>query len=448
MNKLNRSKQQARINEQIAEGECCAVVGLSNTGKSALLRTICAPQGRPSSRTTEGPLLFYVDCNRMLDLSEQGFYEAILRAIRSRLRESGAASDLAARLEEDYSQVIEPRSPLAVALGFSDALERICETGRRVVLVLDEFDEPFQALEGRTFLNLRALRDRYRERLVYVTATARTLDEIRDDSDTAEFRELFAGQVCRLGALDQDEAAAVVAAQAAEEGVTLTTEETDFVVRGAGGHPGLLRAVTRLLVHARTVAPQTYERMGISLVEEALAGDQVTRGECDRLWAELTAAERKGLLALSREESLSEQEMEQLQRLGLVSSDGDVFGAAFAAFVRERGGRRADVPPGVWVDEEAGEVYVDGHRAPTLTDLEYRLLRALYGRKDKLCDKYRLVEEVWGESYIDEVDDARIEKLVSRVRAKVEEEPANPRYLVTVRGRGYRLLSRPQESGS
>lgn len=87
---------------------------------------------------------------------------------------------------------------------------------------------------------------------------------------------------------------------------------------------------------------------------------------------------------------------------------------------------------------------MDGRRIPVLTDLEYRLLQVLYRRMDKLCDKYRLVEEVWGESYIDEVDDARIEKLVSRVRAKVEENPADPRYLITVRGRGYRLLSRPK----
>jgi DNA-binding response OmpR family regulator len=37
------------------------------------------------------------------------------------------------------------------------------------------------------------------------------------------------------------------------------------------------------------------------------------------------------------------------------------------------------------------------------------------------------------------VDDARIEKLVSRLRAKLEQDPANPRYLLTVRGRGYKL---------
>jgi len=45
-----------------------------------------------------------------------------------------------------------------------------------------------------------------------------------------------------------------------------------------------------------------------------------------------------------------------------------------------------------------------------------------------------------------EVDDARVEKLVSRLRGRIEPDPAAPRYLVTVRGRGYKLLSRPQEA--
>jgi DNA-binding response OmpR family regulator len=47
---------------------------------------------------------------------------------------------------------------------------------------------------------------------------------------------------------------------------------------------------------------------------------------------------------------------------------------------------------------------------------------------------------VWGDSYIDEVDDARIEKLVSRLRQKIETDSGSPRRLTTVRGRGYKLL--------
>jgi DNA-binding response OmpR family regulator len=92
------------------------------------------------------------------------------------------------------------------------------------------------------------------------------------------------------------------------------------------------------------------------------------------------------------------------------------------------------------VDPESGDVWVDGVRIPDLTNLEYRLLLLLYGRLGKICTKYEVVEAVWGEEYIDEVDDARIEKLISRLRQRLEPDPANPRYLMTVRGRGYKLV--------
>ncbi len=38
------------------------------------------------------------------------------------------------------------------------------------------------------------------------------------------------------------------------------------------------------------------------------------------------------------------------------------------------------------------------------------------------------------------MDDARIEKLVSRLREKLEPNPVEPKYVMTVRGRGYKLV--------
>jgi len=48
---------------------------------------------------------------------------------------------------------------------------------------------------------------------------------------------------------------------------------------------------------------------------------------------------------------------------------------------------------------------------------------------------------VWGEEYIEEVDDARIAKLVSRLRHRIEPDPSNPRFIQTVRGRGYKFTA-------
>lgn len=88
----------------------------------------------------------------------------------------------------------------------------------------------------------------------------------------------------------------------------------------------------------------------------------------------------------------------------------------------------------LWVNSDSGEVIVNGTPVDTLTNLEYRLMELLFQNATKI------VTSVWGESYIDEVDDARGEKLVSRLRQKIEPNPTNPVFLTTVRGRGYRLI--------
>ena len=117
-----------------------------------------------------------------------------------------------------------------------------------------------------------------------------------------------------------------------------------------------------------------------------------------------------------------------------------IFARAFAEFVQRQNTVRRPGATGIRVDSESGEVWVNGVQAPTLTNLEYRLLLLLYGRLGKIVTKYDVVEAVWGEDYIDEVDDARIEKLVSRLRQKLEPDAADPRYVITVRGRGYKLV--------
>jgi hypothetical protein len=68
--------------------------------------------------------------------------------------------------------LVEPPSPFLVPLSFNEAMVALSEElGRRVVFLFDEFDDPFARLDGRVFLNLRALRDKYREGLCFVTAT-------------------------------------------------------------------------------------------------------------------------------------------------------------------------------------------------------------------------------------------------------------------------------------
>ena len=79
-----------------------------------------------------------------------------------------------------------------------------------------------------------------------------------------------------------------------------------------------------------------------------------------------------------------------------------------------------------------------GQRTP-LTELEQRLLGYLADRSGEIVEREELLRSVWG---IDEGLTTRsVDIAISRLRTKIEADPSQPRFLVTHRGRGYRLDS-------
>jgi len=179
---------------------CAALIGLSNMGKSTLLRALSdeAIASRYQVETGRQANLIYVDCNRMFDLTDQGFYEVILRAISESIHDLDG--DLQAQVQACYEKIVRPDSPFDIPLNFNNAMTAILEKSERdIILLLDEFDEAFAALDGRVFLNLRALRDKYQRNLSYVTANVRHLGTFRTTADVSEFVELSAAYIHVLG---------------------------------------------------------------------------------------------------------------------------------------------------------------------------------------------------------------------------------------------------------
>jgi DNA-binding response OmpR family regulator len=77
-----------------------------------------------------------------------------------------------------------------------------------------------------------------------------------------------------------------------------------------------------------------------------------------------------------------------------------------------------------------------------LTPTEYRLLRHLVTNPDRVFSRDSLLEVVWG--YDNAVDSHRtVDVHVRHLREKLEEDPANPRWLLTVRGTGYMFSPGP-----
>jgi hypothetical protein len=437
-----------RLLQRIAEGQCCAVVGVSNTGKSGLLRGLSHPEwaaplqaGQP-----DGSFYVYVDFNRMLETTEQGFYELILRCLTEGLPPELPAGELLANLQAAYETLVAPPSSIQVPLAFSEGLANVCrDLPGQLVLLFDEFDEPFERIAGRAFLILRALRDQYGERLSLVTATNAPLATIRRGRDVDEFVELFEPFTFYLGLLDARDSSQVMVWVADQEGYTFDESDKVFVAERACGHLGLTLAVSRVLgqVTGKPVRDAGQNWLIHRQVQAQLEQDVHVQAECRKLWDDLTEEQQVTLMALVGEnEEIDPVALDALRQMGLVCQDEErVFSPLFEGFIQRQRLIRPQREEGVRLDVESGRVWVSGQEVAELTDLEYRLLLLLYGHLNEICTKDQIADAVWGQNYLEAMDDARIDKLVSRLRARIEPDPTRPRYLITVRRRGYKLVT-------
>ena len=89
------------------------------------------------------------------------------------------------------------------------------------------------------------------------------------------------------------------------------------------------------------------------------------------------------------------------------------------------------------IDPDRCEVSVDGRMAE-LTAREYEMLRVLAENKGHVLSRERLYERVWGEESFG--CDNTIMVHIRHLREKIEADPNDPKYIITLKGLGYKLV--------
>jgi two-component system, OmpR family, response regulator RegX3 len=115
--------------------------------------------------------------------------------------------------------------------------------------------------------------------------------------------------------------------------------------------------------------------------------------------------------------------------------------ARIRAVLRRRGDGEAPAEATL----EAGPVRMDVDRHVVAVDgepvalplKEFDLLELLLRNAGRVLTRVQLIDRVWGSDYVG--DTKTLDVHVKRLRAKIEPDPANPKYLVTVRGLGYKF---------
>jgi two-component system, OmpR family, response regulator RegX3 len=90
----------------------------------------------------------------------------------------------------------------------------------------------------------------------------------------------------------------------------------------------------------------------------------------------------------------------------------------------------------VEMDVARHEVLIGGENA-SFPPKEFELLETFLRRRGRLLTREYLIEEIWGHDYVG--DTKTLDVHVKRIRQKIEDDPHDPKLLVTVRGLGYKF---------
>jgi two-component system alkaline phosphatase synthesis response regulator PhoP len=204
------------------------------------------------------------------------------------------------------------------------------------------------------------------------------------------------------------------------------------------------------------------EREGylVELAEDGQRGlDRARSGEFDLMILDIMLPKLNGyevLDALRRERSttpvllLSARSAEMDKVMGLDLGADDYIPKPFSvaellarvrAALRRNGGQHSSI-----LDRwHMGDVEVDPERHTVrksesdveLTAKEFEVLQLLKNASGRVLSRQSIFDHVWGDSHHGTL--RTIDNFVSQLRSKLEADPAQPRYLLTVRGVGYRL---------
>lgn len=448
-----RSETIELIAASIRAGESCALVGVGSSGKSNVVRFL---RDRADARehhfgdAARRLLWLMIDCNALDAYDEPGLFAAMIDSLA---RAVVARSDLGAIVHTLDGLYRESAAPDRRAHAFRN-LHRALETVRAVgdfqfVFVLDDCDRLIQVAPPALLRRLRALRDDFKYKLVYITATRRELHRLRPHSPEFEsFFEIVVARSFAIGPYSDADARNMLDRLASRLPAPRAIDplEARRLIQATGGHGGLVKAAFFAARAGETALDPD--------LLDALTNDPGVMDECRKIWESLEEEEHEGLIAAAGGKAIVGEARSALMAKGLVRERTDGTHAIFCPVFESYVGEKAGAPAGAIREspqhEPRLEVYQGsrfvrvGGKELNMTRAEFEVLCLLYERRGRDVRREDLLERVLtAETYepsglganVDRVLDRAVMELKQKLEANGFAKPA----IAAAGGGGYRM---------
>ena len=412
-----RAAELRELFESVANQQPVALIGEHRCGNTSILYQMQNEevQSRYLPGGTSGLLIVYTNAQLATE-GPEALFRRLARALRR--QDSGVDVDLDETIDQFWIE---------------DYLEELADRGRRLVLLLDEFDvlADFPSSFWEWFRGLITEYD-----LSIVVASRVELGSFRDEWGIGSpFFNMF--RTIYVGSFTAAELEAFLTGTSEVAGVDLGPMRSTIEALG-GRFPYYVQvaaAVAHDMAHSQPLT-------GDAAQVEALGSEfrQRVAVHFEDIWSRLPELEREALSWLAADSSahdraevtFRQQALPSLERRGYVF-DGRIFSVAFRDFVQSQ-------IPRIELNVETGAVRIE-RRPVELPPKEFALLKFLLDNEGEVVTKDEIALAVWPEYQHDTlgVTDAMIQKTISRLRKEVDIVGSDYQHIESVRGQGYRF---------
>lgn len=328
------------------------------------------------------------------------------------------------KVNEFLREALEFDDELIMFQGLKKSVDfLVAERGLRLVFLFDRFEEYIPNIDGNFFVNLRILRNRAKYSFQTVFAVRRPIEDILDPALLSDFYEFIVGNTIYLPIKDAEGLAFRFKHLEEITGKKAPDSVKHEIERLTGGHGQLTKLSYEVVLAADSKPGKNIEQM---LLDTAQIKTVLLS-----IWQVLAPSEQDDLL--------KNEKNEFLEKINLCEN-GKITIPLFAKFLSTVSASSVESPK-ITFNPERNDILENGISiAGKLTPYEFRLLRFLISNKDRVCEKDEIIENVWKDTKTREgVTDQALDQIIYRLRKKIESDPNNPKFVQTIKGRGYKF---------
>lgn len=421
---------------QPARGSSVTLIGLPGSGKTGLMRFILNSPSLLKSFLPYYPTkhrVIYLDPSEALEKTPQAFYSIFIEEL---LAEVHSQKELTKQLQQ-ISDIHRPLGQNTTAI-FHTAKEMVNvlvnNQNLNLTLIIDDF-ELLLDFPPTIFSSLAALRRVNNDKITFIMIGGRIPNENEDLERFGEFYKVVFHKIIPLSLFSQEASIFTTQYWSQVFKCHLDQGQIDVIIKVCGGHAACLKAATRIACSKEKLKPDVLHqillqspdlKLHIKKIQQALSDSQRHTVQAALTGNKLSAAQK--------------QELDLLfdWKLLIKTNDGDIkpSGEMLTSFI----GHKSTDTPALAYDKDAGEILINGSPASDiLTAQEYNLLTSLIQSQNRVCTRDEIATALWGGKYHEKYSDWAIDRLMSRLRQKLNLPPKNP-HLVTIRGRGYKFI--------